>query len=171
MIALSALFWVLVIVFACIGFLRGWSKEVLVTFSLVLAIFVITVFLEFIPFMTPYLEAGGDSRQFGARAVILILFAFFGYQSPKLRRLSEVVMRERFQDAMLGAGVGALNGYFLFGSLLFYLNQFNYPFDWVSTPGADLLGLLAYMPPAWLGVPAIYFAVAVAFTFVMVVVI
>ncbi|HEY4718600.1 MAG TPA: CvpA family protein [Anaerolineales bacterium] len=171
MIALNTLFWVLVIVFAFIGFLRGWSKEVLVTFSLILAIFVITVFLEFIPFMKPYLEAGGDSRQFIARAVILMAFAFFGYQSPKLRRISEAVMRERFQDAVLGGVVGALNGYFLFGSLLFYLNLYNYPFDWVSAPGGDLLSLLAYMPPAWLGVPAIYFAVAVAFTFVMVVVI
>lgn len=171
MIALNMLFWILIIIFAFIGFIRGWSKEVLVTFSLVLAIFVITVFLEFIPFMTPYLEAGGDSRQFISRAVIIMLFAFFGYQSPKLRRISESVTRERFQDAVLGALVGGINGYFLFGSLLYYLHQFNYPFDWVSAPGADLLGILAYLPPAWLGVPAIYFAVAVAFTFVMVVVI
>jgi uncharacterized membrane protein required for colicin V production len=170
-IALNMLFWVMVVVFAVIGFLRGWSKEVLVTFSLVLGIFVITVFLEFIPFMKPYLEAGGESRQFTARAFLMILFAFFGYQSPKLRRISEVVMRERFQDAVLGAFVGGLNGYFLFGSLLFYLNQFNYPFDWVTAPGPELLNMLAYMPPAWLGVPAIYFAVAVAFTFVMVVII
>ncbi|MEX2143614.1 MAG: CvpA family protein [Anaerolineales bacterium] len=171
MIALNTLFWVLVLIFAFIGFMRGWSKEVLVTFSLVLAIFVITVFLEFIPFMQPYLEAGGESRQFIARAMILMVFAFFGYQSPKLRRISDVVMRERFQDAVLGGAVGAINGYFLFGSLLFYLDIYNYPFDWVSAPGADLLSLLAYMPPAWLGVPAIYFAVAIAFTFVMVVVI
>lgn len=171
MIALNMLFWAMVVVFAIIGFLRGWSKEVLVTFSLILGIFVITVVLEFIPFMQPYLEAGGESRQFAARAVIMILFAFFGYQSPKLRRLSEVVMRERFQDSILGLLVGALNGYFLFGSLLFYLNQFNYPFEWVTAPGPDLLAMMAYMPPAWLAVPAIYFAVAVAFTFVMVVII
>lgn len=171
MIALNMLFWVMVIVFAIIGFMRGWSKEVLVTFSLVLGIFVITVFLEFIPFLKPYLEAGGDSRQFTARAFIMILFAFFGYQSPKLRRISEVVMRERFQDAVLGLIVGGINGYFLFGSLLYYLHDFNYPFPWVTMPGQDLLGMLVYMPPAWLGVPAIYFAVAVAFTFVMVVII
>lgn len=170
MISLSMLFWAMVAVFAVIGFLRGWSKEILVTFSLVLGIFVITVFLEFIPFMQPYLEAGGEPRQFYARAFIMILFAFFGYQSPKLRRISEAVIRERFQDAILGGLVGALNGYFLFGSLLFYLNQFNYPFDWVTAPSGDLLAMLTYMPPAWLGVPAIYFAVAVAFTFVMVVV-
>ncbi|MEX2160831.1 MAG: CvpA family protein [Anaerolineales bacterium] len=171
MIALDMLMWAMVVVFAAIGFMRGWSKEVLVTFSLVLAIFVITVFLEFIPFMQPYLAEGGESRQFTVRAVIIILFAFVGYQSPKIRRISESVIRERLQDSMLGLLVGAINGYFIFGSLLYYLHQFNYPFDWVSVPGQDLLGLLAYMPPAWLGVPAIYFAVAVAFTFVMVVVI
>ncbi|MCW5876653.1 MAG: CvpA family protein [Anaerolineales bacterium] len=171
MISLETLLWVLIAVFAFVGFLRGWSKEVLVTFSLILAIFVITVFLQYIPFMGPFLEQGGPARQFTARAVILIVFAFFGYQSPKLRQISEVVMRQRFEDSLLGGLAGGINGYFLFGSLLYYLNVANYPFDWVTAPGSELLTMMAYMPPAFLGVPAIYFAVAVAFTFVMVVVI
>jgi hypothetical protein len=80
-------------------------------------------------------------------------------------------MREKIQDSLLGILVGAINGYFLFGSLLYYLDAFKYPFPWVTAPSQDLLGLLAYMPPAWLGVPAVYFAVAVAFTLVVVVVI
>ncbi len=171
MIALNTLFWVLVVGFTLIGFLRGWSKEILVTFSLILAVFVITVFVEFIPFLQPFLDEGGPGREFLARAIILVVFAFFGYQSPKLSRISQAVLRERFEDSLLGGLVGGLNGYFLFGSLIFYLNQAGYPFDWVTPPGADLLGMLPFMPPAFLGVPAIYFAVAVAFTFVMVVVI
>lgn len=171
MIALDMVMWAMVVVFAVIGFMRGWSKEVLVTFSLVLAIFVITVFMEFIPGMQAYIAEGGPQREFTVRAFILIAFAFFGYQSPKIRRISEAVIREKLQDSVLGTLVGALNGYFLFGSLLYYLHSANYPFDWVSQPSQDLISLLAFMPPAWLGVPAVYFAVAVAFTFVMVVVI
>jgi uncharacterized membrane protein required for colicin V production len=171
MIALNTLFYALVVVFAIIGFLRGWSKELLVTFSLVLGIFVITVVLEFIPFMKPWLDEGGLGRHFTVRALIMVFFAFFGYQVPKWRRLGDTLMREKIQDSLLGILVGAINGYFLFGSLLYYLNQFEYPFPWVTAPSQDLLGLLVYMPPAWLGVPAVYFAVAVAFTLVVVVVI
>lgn len=169
MIALSALFWMFVIIFAMVGAMRGWSKEMLVTFSLVLAIFVISVMLQFIPFMDAYLAEGGEARQFTVRAVILALFAFFGYQSPRLQRISDVLIKERLRDSTLGIVVGALNGYFLFGSLLYYLHNFNYPFDFVSAPATDLTNFLAYMPPAWLGVPTVYFAVAVAFTFVVVV--
>lgn len=170
MIALSTLFWIFVVVFALVGAMRGWSKELLVTFSLILGIFVIAVMLQYIPFMDVYLAEGGDSRQFTVRAVILGIFAFFGYQSPRLQRISEVLMKERFRDSALGFIAGALNGYFLLGSLLYYLHQFNYPFEFVIAPVVDLSGFLAYMPPAWLTVPAVYFAVAVAFTFVVVVI-
>jgi hypothetical protein len=171
MISLNTLFWVFVLMFAVIGSMRGWSKEMLVTFSLILGIFVITVLLQFIPFMESYLAAGGEDRAFTVRAVIMLAFAFFGYQSPRLQRLSDVLVRERFQDSLLGIVIGALNGYFLVGSLMYYLHTFNYPFSWVSAPGGEILEFMAYMPPAWLGVPAVYFAVAVAFIFVVVVLI
>ncbi len=171
MISLASLFWIFVVIFALVGAMRGWSKEILVTFTLVLSIFVIVVMLQFIPFMGDYLAQGGDSRQVMVRAVILVVFAFFGYQSPKLQRISEVIVKERLQDSFLGLIVGAVNGYFLMGSLLYYLNQFNYPFDFLSAPQSDLSNFLMYMPPAFLGVPAVYFAVAIAFTFVVVVVI
>lgn len=169
MISLSALFWVFVLMFALVGAMRGWSKEMLVTFSLVLAVFVIAVMLQFIPFMGQYLADGGPSRQFGVRAIILVLFTFFGYQSPRLQRISEVMMKERVRDSIVGVLVGAINGYFLMGSLLYYLHQFNYPFDFVTPPLGDISGFLAYMPPDWLSGPAVYFAVALAFTFVVVV--
>jgi hypothetical protein len=168
-ISLDALFWMFVIIFAAVGAMRGWSKEILVTFSLVLAIFVISVMLSFIPFMGEFMEQGGDPRRFGVRALILAGFAFAGYQSPRLQRISDVLMKERVRDSILGILVGAINGYFIFGSLLYYLNEFNYPFEFLTRPETDLAQFLAYMPPVWLGVPTIYFAIAVAFTFVVVV--
>ena len=171
MIALTTLFWILVVVFAMIGAMRGWSKEMLVTFSLILGLFVIAVMLDFVPFMDAYLTEGGNSRQFTVRAVLMILFTFFGYQSPRLQRISEVLVKERFRDSALGIVVGGLNGYFLMGSLLYFLHHFEYPFTFVTPPLTDMAQFLAYMPPAWLTVPTVYFAVAVAFTFVVVVLI
>lgn len=171
MISLTALFWIFVVIFALVGAMRGWSKEILVTFTLVLSIFVIVVLLEFVPFMGEYMAQGGESRQVTVRAMILIVFAFFGYQTPKLQRISEVMVKEKLTDSLLGFIVGALNGYFLMGSLLYYLNLFNYPFSFLSAPPQDLTAFLIYMPPAFLAVPAIYFAVAVAFAFVVIVVI
>ena len=57
MISLSVLFWIFVILFALIGAMRGWAKEILVTSGVIVAIFVITILETFIPFirdnMTP----------------------------------------------------------------------------------------------------------------------
>ncbi len=40
MISLSVLFWVFVILFAVIGLTRGWAKELMVSFSVILGLFV-----------------------------------------------------------------------------------------------------------------------------------
>jgi len=103
--------------------------------------------------------------------------AFFGYQTPTLQRFvsSEKFKRERLQDALLGFFLGALNGFLIVGSIWFYMHQANYPYpDWVSAPTIEPLKssvdrLLVYLPPRWLGIPGIYFAVAAAFVFVLIV--
>ena len=38
MISLAVVFWMYVILFAIIGGMRGWAKEILVTFSVILAL-------------------------------------------------------------------------------------------------------------------------------------
>lgn len=172
MITLTAAFWMFVVVFAVIGAMRGWAKELLVTFSVILALFIVTVLEQFVPFMSTFMAEGGPERQFTTRAAILMLVTFFGYQTPNFQRLSEVLMRERFQDSLLGFFIGLLNGYFVVGSVMYYLHQFGYPYDFVFPPvNAEALSFIPYLPPAWLGIPAVYFAVAIAFTFVVVVLI
>ncbi len=49
MVSLTIVFWMLVIIFAVIGAMRGWAKELLVTFALILSIFVLTVLDKFAP--------------------------------------------------------------------------------------------------------------------------
>jgi hypothetical protein len=83
--------------------------------------------------------------------------------------------REKFQDILLGAFLGGLNGYLIAGTIWFYLHDASYPFPLITPPDANTitgktaLTLLQYMPPRVLGIPAIYFAVVAAFIFVIVV--
>ena len=99
------------------------------------------------------------------------------YQGPNIPRLagSNRFVRERLQDILLGIFLGAINGFLIFGSIWFFMNDAQYPFDLITAPdpatsiGQAALGMIKFLPPTWLGAPAIYFAVALAFVFVLVV--
>jgi hypothetical protein len=174
MLSLTFVFWMFVVLFALIGAMRGWARELLVTFAVVLALFITTVLERFVPFLRDTLVS--DSR-FWFRLCALGALVFFGYQTPNLPRIAESgrFVRERLQDVLLGVFLGAINGYFIFGSIWSYMHEAGYPFDYITMPvaGTDLgdaaLKLIPMLPPLWLGAPVIYFAVAVAFVFVLVV--
>ncbi len=174
MVSLIFLFWMYVILFAVIGGMRGWAKEILVTFSVILALFIITVIERFVPFVR---DAIAGIAQFWLRVAILLALVFFGYQGPNIPRLAGTnrFVRERFQDILLGVFLGAVNGFFIFGSFWYFLDQAKYPIALIAAPdpatslGQAALTMIKYLAPAWLGAPAIYFAVALAFVFVLVV--
>jgi hypothetical protein len=178
MLSLTVLFWMYVILFAAIGMMRGWAKELLVTFSLILAIFIIVV-LDKVPQIN---QSVFGTNEFWLRFAIVAILVFFGYQSPNLPKLAGSVRfaRERLQDMLLGAVLGAANGYFIAGSLWYYLAEANYPFTNVismpdpTTPiGMAIANMVNFMPPAWLAtgqpVQLIFFAVALSFVCVIVV--
>jgi hypothetical protein len=83
--------------------------------------------------------------------------------------------RERLQDTLFGAFLGALNGYLVAGSVLYYIHIADYPFQNVITKPAEptllqtVNQMMSYMPPQLLGEPGIYFAIILAFVFVLVV--
>lgn len=175
MMTLSAVFWLFVGVFAVVGSFRGWAKELLVLFSLILALFLLYVLERYVPganaaldFQAGLLDPGG---QVIVRGFLFFGLAYFGYQTPNLRALQKKSARENLQDAMLGIVIGGINGYFLFGSLWYYAHLAGYPWPDLVTPPNDFasLELLAYMPPVLLGEPAIFFAVGLAFVFVIIV--
>jgi len=178
MLSLTVLFWMYIFLFAIIGAMRGWAKEILVSFSVIQAIFIVVV-MEKIPFVTGAITGVYD---FWFRAVVVVVLVFFGYQSPNLPRLagSARFARERLQDMLLGLFLGAVNGYLIYGTLWFYLSQAKYPFPTIisapdpATPaGQAIINMVKFMPPAWLAtgqpVELVFFAVALAFVFVMVV--
>ncbi len=178
MVSLVVVFWMYVILFAVIGAMRGWARELLVAFSVILALFIIAVLTRFIPFINTTL-ASIPPTLFWLRTAIVIALVFFGYQTPNIPRLSgnSRFARERLQDILLGIFLGALNGYLIAGTIWFYLNAAGYPFpNLISAPpaGTQLADttarMMTLMPPQLLGgSSAIYFAVALAFAFVLVV--
>ena len=56
MISILSAFWMFVILFGLIGAMRGWAKELLVVFSVVLAFFLIYVLESYTPYMVPFGE-------------------------------------------------------------------------------------------------------------------
>jgi len=178
MISIHIMLWIFIILFAIIGAMRGWAKEILVTFSVILALFTLNVFQTFVPFFKGVLEKSSPAAVFWIRTGIVTSLVFFGYQTPKFQRLAESgrFMRNFLQDSLLGGVLGAVNGYLVFGTIWYYLHAAGYPFAFVTAPdpgtasGLTALTWINYLPPSWLlGNPAIYFAVAICFIFIVVV--
>jgi hypothetical protein len=183
MIGLNAIFWLFVILFGIIGAMRGWAKELLVTFSVILTLFIINVLEKLLPVVSTALQRSPDI-DFWVRVSLLVGLVFFGYQSPSIPRLASTnrFAREKLQDSLLGFLLGSINAYLFVGSLLWYLQKAyeamnnTYPIDFIIPPdptsaiGLAYFDLLKRVPPAWLsnGV-GIYVAVALAFTFVLIV--
>lgn len=176
MVSLVVVFYMYVILFAVIGAMRGWARELLVSFAVILGLFIITVLERFVPFVGNTLGSL-PSFQFWIRAIVIIALVFFGYQTPNIPRLASQnrFARDRLQDILLGVFLGALNGYLIVGSIWFYLDAAGYPFPNLISPPTDQVAvvtdrMMALMPPDLLGgSSAIYFAVALAFAFVLVV--
>lgn len=177
MIYLEAIFWLFVIFFAVIGMIRGWAKELLVTFAVILALFIMAVLQQFVPFIREAVlnaNKGDPQPVFWFRTLLLMILVFFGYQGPNIAKLvgSMKFAREKLQDSLLGLFLGAINGYLIIGTLWYFLDQARYPFPnlIMANLSPTAKDLLLFLPPNWLlGTPTIYFAVAIAFAFVLVV--
>jgi uncharacterized membrane protein required for colicin V production len=178
MISLHVILFIFMALFALIGMLRGWAKELLVTFSIILALFTMTVLENFVPFYKETLKNALPESVFWIRSGVLTVLVFFGYQTPRIPKFAESgrFVRNLLQDSLLGTFLGAVNGFLLVGTIWFYLDAAKYPFPFVLAPdpatinGIASLNWINYLPPAWLmASPAIYFAVAICFIFVLVV--
>lgn len=176
MVSMNVIFYMFIILFALIGAMRGWAKEVLVNFSVVLALAFISVIETLIPFLAPFITSN-PVVQFYLRIAIVIVIVFFGYQSPRFTRLAKAAeRRDRIQDILLGFILGAVSGYMVIGTIWSFAQAAGYPLitDYVilpsnQVPGGDAsLRLIKLLPPVWLGKPPnIYIAVVLAFIFVI----
>ncbi len=168
------LFWMYVVLFAIIGWMRGWAKELLVSFSVILSLALNHVIRKYIPLASGLAET--DPSLFWVRTSILVVLVYFGYQTViSIPHLASRAVRERLQDTLFGAFLGAVNGYLIAGSLLYYIHVADYAVQKVITKPTDpalletVNQMMQYMPPQVLGEPGIYFAIILAFVFVLVV--
>jgi uncharacterized membrane protein required for colicin V production len=174
MMSIVYVFWMYVILFGVIGAMRGWAKELLVAFSVVLSLALNHVLRKYIPLARDLSET--DPSLFWVRTIILVVLVYFGYQTVvSIPHLASRATRERLQDTLFGAFIGGLNGYLVAGSILYYVHIADYAFQKVIIKPTDpallqtVNQMMLYMPPQLLGEPGIYFAVILCMVFVLVV--
>jgi hypothetical protein len=174
MMSIIYVFWMYVLLFAVIGGMRGWAKELLVGFSVILSLALNHVIRKYIPLAANLPET--DASLFWVRTIILLVLVYFGYQTViSIQHLAARARSERLQDTLFGAFLGGVNGYLVAGSVLYYIHIADYAFQQVILKPTDPVLLekvnqmMLYMPPQILGEPGIYFAVILAMVFVLVV--
>jgi len=176
MMSIVYVFWMYVILFGVIGAMRGWAKELLVSFSVILSLALNHVIRKYIPLAQPENMAETDPSLFWVRTIILLVLVYFGYQTVvSIPHLASRAARERLQDTLFGGILGGINGYLIAGSILYFIHVADYSFQNVVTKPTDpnllqtVNQMMLYMPPQLLGEPGIYFAMILAFVFVLVV--
>jgi len=176
MIYLNDLFWLLVILFAIVGLFRGAAKELLVSLAVMVALLFNTL-INGNPSISGFLSAIYDGKLYFA-IKLLILFALIlaGYQTPMRSKLP---LKDRLNtnpvvEKMLGGIVGAVNGFLIFGTFWFYLDQAGYPIPFIITPQntspeiyTKTMDLIHMFPAYWLQPNTIYLVIGVAVTIVL----
>lgn len=137
MISISLFFWFMVVFFALIGYLRGWQREVIALSGLVASIAALSQFGDDLTRLVGAFVTVGDTtidpqsalmrQRFWIQALFHALVAFFSYQvvarianQATGGRLSERI-RANLEKQILGAFIGALNGYLFIGGLWGFL--------------------------------------------------
>ncbi|MCB9419430.1 MAG: CvpA family protein [Ardenticatenaceae bacterium] len=195
MISLGTWFWLMVAFFALMGMMRGWTREIIVTSALVLSLFFLNQFGAQIisligtvddPAVLMADPMAAQRRKFYVLTIVHIFFTFWGYQGPTLAgsRLGERLrVRDSLQDKVLGAIVGAVNGYLIIGTIWAFLEYSPVaPGDWlplnaaypfkesVLVRPAEVLALVQRLPIPTLS-PYLTFLVVIVFLFVIIVMI
>lgn len=184
MLSIRVIFWLMVIFFALIGYLRGWPKEVIALTGLIASIAALSQFgyqmVALVGAVTGDTNLGADlmavrRQQFWIQAIFHVAIAFFSYQG--VPRLASTVSGGRLGDRaragvekkVLGAVIGALNGYLVIGGLWSFLEYQltptgyiplapgeSYAFDMsiMTRPIAEASMLIDYLPlgflsPTW----------------------
>ncbi len=175
MIQLGYFLWVMVALFAVVGFVRGSVKEILSLAGIVLALFVLEQTGDAV--FTPLFGSMPLAQQFYVYAIILMIIAYFSYQTPAFMdaRKDTRDAREGLQEGLLGATIGGANAYLLFGSLWYYMDVLHYPISpLIMAPPLDSASaqLINSLPLVWLlEGNLLTLIVIVLFLFVMIVII
>lgn len=136
MLELSLLVWVLAAVFAYVGWLRGWTKEVISLAGITLGLFALNEFDTLIR-ETLFGDLPPD-QVFVIQSALFLIIVFFAYQTNALAaRAEQRAQRDDLQTRALGGLVGFANGYLVGGTIWYFLDIANYPLaPYVVQPAA-----------------------------------
>lgn len=136
MIELSAALWILALFFAIIGFLRGWTREIVSLAGIILGLFAL---YQFDPMLRGTLLASVPRDQvFLVQSLIFIAIVFFAYQTRALGRFQRSNERDSTTERVLGGLLGFINGYLIWGSLWYFMDINQYPLaPYIIAPGPN----------------------------------
>lgn len=194
MLSLYVLFWIMVALFAVLGSVRGWAKEVVAASGLVLSLFAIDqlgfMLLSALGWVPENMGIDvAARRQFYVFTLFHLTITFFSYQGPRLGSIGQRLRpRDSLQDKLLGMIFGGMNGYLIAGSIWSFLEfqavnrsdwmryapGIPYPFDpaMLVRPdvGSQAYNFVSYMPIPLLA-PYLLIILIIVFLFVIVVLI
>ncbi len=153
MVPLDTCLFAFVLIFGMMGALRGWSREILVLFSVILALAMRLIFTKYVPVARGLFDRPAE-EQFYIYSGLIILMAVAGYAGPAISgRLARAGARETLQDMLLGFIIGAINGFLIVGSIWYFLDAAGYDLMGITAPPADSMAAAlasTYLPPVWL---------------------
>jgi Colicin V production protein len=140
MISLVTTLWIMIALFAVLDMQRGWTRAVIATAGLILALFAINQFGSVLFNALGYFDLPFDEtiwrREIFILSGIVLFIAFFSYAGPTVaggRLAGRLAIRDNVQDKILGLIVGAVNGYLIVGTLLSFLEYRLSREGWVPT--------------------------------------
>ncbi|MBZ0286784.1 MAG: CvpA family protein [Anaerolineae bacterium] len=127
MIEIYSMTWIVAIFFGIIGMIRGWSKELVSLAGIILAMFALFQFDSLLRGV--FLASVPHDQAFFVQIGLFGVIVYFAYQTraPGVSSDRGGPRRGRWQDAVLGGMLGALNGYLIWGAAWYFLDINNYP--------------------------------------------
>ncbi len=120
MINANVVFWFFVVLIAFVGASRGWIREVLVMFSMIFALFVLSFFKAPIDSFSAGWSL--ENRWF-LKAIPFLVITLFGYAGPALTRNKVASGSGKYQEGLLAFLIGGFNGWMIFSSLAYFANE------------------------------------------------
>jgi hypothetical protein len=141
MIQLATVMWALAFFFAINGWSRGWNKELISTAGIILGLFALFQFDGTL--RGQLLAQSGAATTFFVQSLIFVVIVFFAYQTRALigddasrRRGNNDGGRDSLQESVLGAVLGFVNGWLIWGSLWYFMDINRYPLPDIVQPAA-----------------------------------
>lgn len=133
MISFVSLMWATALFFALTGTLRGWQRELIGSTGIVLGFFAILQFDSLLRGSLYLLLTNGQI--FLLQAIVFVALVLLAYRSQLAANPTGRISRLR--KGLLGAVAGFINGYFIAGSIWYFLDINRYPFPQLLTAPAE----------------------------------